>query len=154
MVAAAVERARPSPGLGALGGAEVAVGLAGDVALQAADDLSFRQSLGGAPLDLGAGGGVAAHPGDHDAPQGVVGLAVAAGVEPAAGELPRRGGDRGGRAQVRPGGLRAQALRVVPGGGQEQGGGVGANAVQGEQVADEARSRARRGRKRGRDLRR
>ena len=39
-----------------------------------------------------------------------------------------------GRAQVRPGGLRAQPLRVISGGDQEQGGGVGADTVQGEQA--------------------
>ena len=35
--------------------------------------------------------------------------------------------------QVRPGRLAAQPLRVVPGGDQEQGGGVGADTMQGEQ---------------------
>jgi hypothetical protein len=47
--------------------------------------------------------------------------------------FPRRGRDRGGRAQVRPGGLRAQPLRVVPGRDQQQRGGIGADAVQGKQ---------------------
>src|SRR5580693_7212548 len=44
--AAADLRARPSPGSWALGGRpEVAVDLAGDVSLQAADDLILRQAL-------------------------------------------------------------------------------------------------------------
>ena len=38
------------------------------------------------------------------------------------------------RAQVRPGGLAAQPLGVVPGGDEQQRGGVGADAVQGEQA--------------------
>ena len=57
--AAATLRARPSPGSGALaGGAQVAVDLAGDVTLQAADDLLLRQAFGGAPFGVGAGRGM------------------------------------------------------------------------------------------------
>ena len=44
-------------GLSVSGGAEVAVDLAGDVTLQAADDLCLGQAFGGAPLDVGAGRG-------------------------------------------------------------------------------------------------
>ena len=69
------------------GGAEVGIDLAGDVALEAADDFLLRQALFGAPLDVGAGGGVGAHPGDHDPPQGVVGLPVTAAVEAVAGAV-------------------------------------------------------------------
>ena len=79
-----------------------------------------------------------AHPGDHDPPEGVAGLAVTAGIEAVAGDFPRRCLERGGRAQVRPGGLAAQPLRVVPGRDQEQGGGVGADPVQGEQAGGRA----------------
>ena len=61
--------------------AEVGAGLAGDVALEAADDLLLRQSLRGAPSGVGAGGRVRAHAGEHDPPQGVVGLPVTARVE-------------------------------------------------------------------------
>ena len=35
---------------------------------------------------------------------------------------------------MRPGSLTAQPLRVIPGGDQQQGSGVGADAVQGEQA--------------------
>ena len=105
-----------------------------NVTTETATEPFLRQALGGAPLDVGAGRRMGAHPGDHDPPQGVVGLAVAAGVEPAAGDLPRRCGDRGDGAQVRPGGLRAQPLRVVPGGDQQQRGGIRADAVEGEQA--------------------
>src|SRR6266536_3394862 len=70
------------------GRAEVGVDLAGDVTLQAADDLGLGFPFSRAPLDVGAGGRVGAHPGEHDPPQGVVGLAVATGVEPVAGYFP------------------------------------------------------------------
>jgi hypothetical protein len=61
-------------------------------------------------------------------------LAVAAGVEPVAGDFPRRCRDRGDRAQVRPGCLGAQPVRVVARRDQQQGGGVRADAVQREQA--------------------
>ena len=43
----------------------------------------------GAAFGVGAGGRVRAQAGEHDPPQGVVGLAVTAGVEPVADGLPR-----------------------------------------------------------------
>jgi len=73
----------------AAGRAEVAVDLAGDVTLQAADDLRLGFPFGGAALGVGAGGRVRAQPGEHDPPQGMVGLTVTAGVEPVAGDFPR-----------------------------------------------------------------
>src|SRR6266536_2814444 len=100
-------QAVPGAGVSVSGGAQAGVDLAGDVTLETADDLCLRQPPGGAPLDVGAGRGVRAHPGDDDPPQGVVGLAVAAGVEAVAGALARGCGDRGSSAQVRPRGLRA-----------------------------------------------
>ncbi len=114
--------------------AQVAVDLAGDVSLQAADDLLLGQAFFAAPVRVGAGGRVRAHAGDDDPPQGVVGLAVPAAVEAVPAGLSRGGRDRGDCAQVRPGGLAAQPLRVVPGGDQQQGGGIGADAVQAEQA--------------------
>ena len=78
-------RSRELVSSGAL--AQAGVDLAGDVALEAADDFLLRQALFGAPLDVGAGGGVGAHPGDHDPPQGVVGLPVTAAVEAVAGAV-------------------------------------------------------------------
>jgi hypothetical protein len=128
-------RSQPPPesGVSVSGGAEVGVDLAGDVAFQAADDLCLGQAFGGAPFDVGAGRGVGAHPGDHNAPQGVVGLPVAGGVEAVPFGLAGGGGDRGGGAQVGPGGFGAEPFGVVPGGDQEQGGGVGADTMQGEQ---------------------
>ena len=114
--------------------AEVGVDLAGDVPFEAADDLFLRQAFGGAPFDVGAGRRVGAHPGDHDPPQGVVGLPVPGRVEAPPDGLAGGGRDRGGGAQVRPGGLGAKTLGVVPGGDQEKRGGVGADAVQGDQA--------------------
>ena len=67
----------------------MAVDLAGDVTLQAADDLFLRQAFPGAPLDVDESRRMGAHPGEHDPPQGVVGLAVTAGVEAVAGGLAR-----------------------------------------------------------------
>ena len=71
------------------GRAQLAVDLAGDVALEAADDLRLGLAFGRAALGVGAGGRVRAQAGEHDPPQGVVGLAVTAGVEPVAGDFPR-----------------------------------------------------------------
>ncbi len=68
----------------------------------------------------------------------MIGLAVTGGVEPPPDGLARGGGDRGDGAQVRPGGLGPQPLGVVPGGDQEQRGGVGADAVQGDQAGSVA----------------
>src|SRR6266581_274551 len=63
-------------------GAEGVVELAGDVALEAADDLGFGQALGGAPVGVGAGASAVAEPADGDQVECAVGLAVAAAVEP------------------------------------------------------------------------
>ena len=73
----------------AAGRAEVGVDLAGDVTLQAADDLRFGFPFGGAAFGVGAGGRVRAQAGEHDPPEGMVGLPVTAGVEPVAGDFPR-----------------------------------------------------------------
>ena len=87
-----------------------------------------------APFDVGAGTWVRAHAGEHDAPQGVVGLAVAAAVEPVAGHLAGRGVDRGDAAEVSEGGLGGDPLGVVAGGDEQQGGGVDADTGQVEQA--------------------
>jgi len=115
------------------GSAQVGIDLAGDVALQAADDFLLGLSFGCAAFDVGAGGRVRAHAGEHDPPQGVAGLAVTARVEPAADGLTRRCRDRCGAAQVRPGGLAAQPFQVVSGCDEQQCGGAGADPVEGEQ---------------------
>jgi len=63
------------------------VDLAGDVALQAAHDLPVGLALGASPGRVSLSGGVAGEADHDDAPQGVVGLSVAAPVEPVAGDL-------------------------------------------------------------------
>ena len=80
-------QAVPGVGASARGGAEVGVDLAGDVAFEAADDLGFGFSFCGAPLGVGAGGGVRAEAGEHDSPQGVIRLAVTARVKAVPGGL-------------------------------------------------------------------
>src|SRR5215217_3271867 len=70
--------------------------LSGGVAIEAAQDVELGQALFGAPLDIGPGRWVAAHPDQGDAPQGVVGPPVAAAIEPVAIGAARGGGDRGG----------------------------------------------------------
>ena len=52
-----------------LGARQAAVKLAGDVALERADDLAFGAALGGAALDVGAGAGVVDHAHHDDAPE-------------------------------------------------------------------------------------
>ena len=61
---------------------------AGDVALEAADDLGFGQAFFGASFDVVLGGLVVRHAHDDDAPQRGVGVAVAAAVEPVPLVLP------------------------------------------------------------------
>jgi hypothetical protein len=67
---------------------------------EAAHDLALGQALVGAPFDLGPGRWVAAHADQGDAPQGVVGLAVAATIPPVAVGAARGGRDRRDAAQM------------------------------------------------------
>ena len=60
---------------------EVGVDLAGDVVLQAAQDVELGQALFGAARTLGPGGWVVVPADQGDAPQGVVGAAVPGPVE-------------------------------------------------------------------------
>ncbi len=70
---------------------EMRVELAGDVSLQGAHDLAGGASFGESAGDVFAGAFIAAHAGEHDPPERMVGLTVAAGVEPKALlGLPRR----------------------------------------------------------------
>src|SRR5215204_634402 len=63
---------------------EVGVDLAGDVALQTAQDVELGQALSGPPLDIGPGLGVAVHADQRDPPQGMVSPAIAAAIQPVA----------------------------------------------------------------------
>ena len=60
---------------------EVGEDLAGDVTLEAADDLAFGESFSGAAFDVGAGEWVVAHADDRDDVEGAVGCSVAASAE-------------------------------------------------------------------------
>ena len=106
----------------------------GDVALEDAHDLWLAATFKAAPFDVDACSSVRAHAGEHDAPQGVVGLPVAAAVEPVTDRLARRGVDRGDAAQVSPGGFGSDPVGVVPGGDEQQGGSVNADAGEVEQA--------------------
>ena len=127
-------RARPPLEIGSAGAGEVSPGLAGDVALEDPDDLPLGEALLDAAFHVAAGAGVAAHPGHDDPPERVVGLAVAAGVEPMPHDLARRRRDRRDAAEVRPGGFGADPFGVVTGGDEEDGGGVDADAVEREEA--------------------
>ena len=91
------------PPIVALHAGEVAVHLAGDVTLEDAHDLGLGAAFEGASFDVGAGPWVRAHAGEHDAPQGVVGEAVAAAVEPVTDRSCRT---RRGSGRLRRGGRR------------------------------------------------
>src|SRR5215213_10052098 len=93
--------------------AEVSEDLAGDEALEAADDLRLGLPLGGAPADVVEGRPVAAQTRDDDPVQGGVGLPVAAAVEPVSGRLAARRRDRAGAAELRERGLGADPPGVV-----------------------------------------
>src|SRR5215469_14453151 len=78
---------------------ELAVELAGDVALEAASALPGGLSPGGAPGDVGAGPRAAAHPDQGDGAAGAVQRPVAAAVEPVPGGHAAAGRDRAGAAE-------------------------------------------------------
>jgi hypothetical protein len=72
------------------GGVECSVELAGDVALEAAADLAWGLAFGGAAVDVGAGSGAVADPGQGDGVDDAVECPVAAGSEqPADGNAAR-----------------------------------------------------------------
>jgi hypothetical protein len=60
---------------------EAGVELSGDVALEAADGFGFGFALGAAALEVVAVGGVVGEAGDHDPPQGAVGLTISRAAE-------------------------------------------------------------------------
>src|ERR1019366_9731490 len=79
-------------------GAKGVVDLAGDVALEAAEDLALGLAFGGPSLRVGAGALAVAQSADGDQVQCPVGLAVAAVVEAVSGCLARGCGDWAGAA--------------------------------------------------------
>src|SRR5579859_962326 len=91
---------------------ELPVELAGDVALEAAADLPGGLSLGGAPGDVGAGPGAAAHPDQRDGVDGAVQRPVSAAVKPVPDGLAAAGRERAGAAQRGVGCFAAAPARV------------------------------------------
>jgi hypothetical protein len=74
------------------GGAEVGVDLAGDVALEAADDFLLGFSFGCAAFGVGAGRRVRAQAGEHDPPQGMAGWRSPPGLSRRRTVLPEEAG--------------------------------------------------------------
>jgi hypothetical protein len=68
-------------------GQDKRIQLTHDVALEAAVDFLFRQTLAGAPGDLLAGACIASHSNHSDGPQGVVCLPLTAAIESMAARL-------------------------------------------------------------------
>src|SRR5436190_23376684 len=79
---------------------EVFVDLTGDVTLEDTDDLGFGSPFSEPSRDVFAGAFVAAHAGEHDPPQRMVGLTVPAPVESTPDGLARRCCDGCDTAQV------------------------------------------------------
>jgi hypothetical protein len=114
---------------------EVGVDLAGDVALEAADDLAFAEAFGGAAGDVVAGGLVVSHPDDGDDVEGAVGGAVAASAEAVAAGGSAAAGRLGcDAAELGEGCFVADAGGVVAGGDEELAGDLDADSVQFDEV--------------------
>src|SRR5438309_7854759 len=111
-------------------GAEGVVDLAGDVALETADDLFLVEAFGGAAFGVGAGAGAAAEPADGDQVERAVCFAVAAAIEPVSGGAAGRGGDRAGAAEASEGGLVAESFDVLAGADEELAAVLGGDAEQ------------------------
>src|SRR6266542_5746292 len=111
-------------------GAEGVVELAGDVALEAADDLGFGQALGGATVGVGAGASAVAEAADGDQVERAVGLAVAAAAEPVSARASGGGRDWAGAAETREGAVVRESLDVLASGDDELAGVLGGDAEQ------------------------
>src|SRR5438132_3313635 len=111
-------------------GAEGVVDLAGDVALEAADDLFLVEALGVAAFGVGAGAWTVAESADGDQMECSVGFAVAAAVEPVPGRAAGGGRDRTGAAKAGEGALVAEAFDVLAGADQELSAVLGRDAKQ------------------------
>jgi hypothetical protein len=117
------------------GGREVVVDLAGDVALEASDDLSLAEAFGCAAVDVVAGGLMAAHLDDGDDVEGAVRGAVAAAAEAvSSGGSTTACGLWRDSAELGEGSLAVDPFRVVAGGDEELAGDVDPNAVELEEV--------------------
>src|SRR5664279_6453101 len=113
--------------------AQDVVDLAGDVALEATDDLGLGLALGESAGHVSLGRLVPAQSDHDDAVQGCVGLAITTAVEPVALSLARGCGDGVRSAERGEGGLGPEPVRVVSGGEEEPRRAVGADAEDLEQ---------------------
>ena len=115
---------------------ECVVDLAGDVELQAADDLGLRQAFVGSALGVGAGAWVVAEAAKNDNVERIVGAAVTAAIEPVWVGASAAGGDRRGAAEVREGGFGLDPVKVVAGADEHLAGDLGSNPGKGKQGGD------------------
>src|SRR5437588_9852791 len=109
-------------------GAEGVVGLAGDVALEAAEDFASGEAVSGALSGVGAGALAVAEAADRDHVQRPVRLSVASVVESVAGGAAGAGRDRGGAADLGEGGLAAETIDVLAGSDEELARALGADS--------------------------
>src|SRR5215213_286826 len=110
---------------------EGGVDLAGDVALETADDLAFAETFDGSSLHVVPGRLMVAHADDGDDVKGAVSGSVAATAEP----VPAAGASAAGRlwgdtAKFGKGCLVTDPVGVIAGGGQELAGDLDADPVQ------------------------
>src|SRR5262245_29419621 len=108
-------------------GDEVVVDLAGDVALEAADDLALREPFGFPSRGVGAGTRTEAEARDRGEVEGAIGLPVATAIEPVALRHAGTRGERRHAAEHREAGLAAQPLRVVTSGDEQLAGDLDAD---------------------------
>jgi hypothetical protein len=114
-------------------GGDDLVDLAGDVALGAADGFAPGFAFGDAAGEVVAGAGVPAQPGQSDAVERGVGLAVAAAVQAVTVGLARGCLLRADAAQGGERGLAAESVGVVAGGDEQGRCVVRADAAAGQQ---------------------
>src|SRR5436309_915053 len=109
-------------------GAEGVVGLAGDVALEAAEDLASVESVCGPLAGVGAGAVAVAEATDGDHVQRPVRLPIAAVVESVSARASGAGLDRGGAAELGEGGFAVEPFDVLAGGDEQLAGALGADS--------------------------
>ena len=98
-------------------------------ALEAAHDLGLALAFRHTAADVVDRGLMAPHAHDDHAVEGGVGLSVATAVEPVAGDLAARGGDRAGAAELGKRALGADPVRVVADQDQHLRGGACLDAI-------------------------
>ena len=112
---------------------EEAEHLSSDVALEAAHRLLLGQSFLLASIDVLGGSRVVDHAGEHDVPEGRVGLTIAAAIESVSLVLAAAGIEWRSAAEVGKSSLVAQAPGIVTGRNKECRRGVGPDAEGGDE---------------------